>query len=82
MDLRETLAQNLAEKGIRVNMVAQGPIWTPLIPATFNEKQVEEFGSDAPLGRPGQPADYAGAFVLLASDQSAYITGQCIHING
>ncbi|MGG3942747.1 SDR family oxidoreductase [Peribacillus psychrosaccharolyticus] len=77
-----SLAQNLAEKGIRVNMVAPGPIWTPLIPATFNEKQVEEFGSDAPLGRPGQPADHAGAYVLLASDESAYITGQCIHING
>ncbi|MEC2055096.1 SDR family oxidoreductase [Peribacillus psychrosaccharolyticus] len=77
-----SLAQNLAEKGIRVNMVAPGPIWTPLIPATFNEKQVEEFGSDAPLGRPGQPADHAGAYVLLASDESVYITGQCIHING
>lgn len=77
-----SLAQNLAEKGIRVNMVAPGPIWTPLIPATFNEKQVEKFGSDAPLGRPGQPADHAGAYVLLASDESAYITGQCIHING
>lgn len=77
-----SLAQNLAKKGIRVNMVAPGPIWTPLIPATFNEKQVEEFGSDAPLGRPGQPADHAGAYVLLASDEGAYITGQCIHING
>ena len=77
-----SLAQNLAKKGIRVNMVAPGPIWTPLIPATFNEKQVEEFGSDAPLGRPGQPVDHAGAYVLLASDEGAYITGQCIHING
>jgi NAD(P)-dependent dehydrogenase (short-subunit alcohol dehydrogenase family) len=77
-----SLAQNLAKKGIRVNMVAPGPIWTPLIPATFDEQSVAEFGTEAPLGRPGQPADHAGAYVLLASDEGAYITGQCIHING
>jgi NAD(P)-dependent dehydrogenase (short-subunit alcohol dehydrogenase family) len=77
-----SLAQNVAKKGIRVNMVAPGPIWTPLIPATFDEQSVAEFGTEAPLGRPGQPADHAGAYVLLASDEGAYITGQCIHING
>ena len=77
-----SLAQNVASKGIRVNMVAPGPIWTPLIPATFDEKSVAEFGTEAPLGRPGQPADHAGAYVLLASNEGAYITGQCIHING
>lgn len=77
-----SLAQSLAKKGIRVNMVAPGPIWTPLIPATMDEETVEEFGTSTPLGRPGQPADHAGAYVLLASDEGAYITGQCIHING
>ncbi|WP_050614953.1 SDR family oxidoreductase [Bacillus testis] len=77
-----SLAQNLAKKGIRVNMVAPGPIWTPLIPATFDGQSVSKFGTDTPLGRPGQPADLAGAYVLLASDEGAYITGQCIHVNG
>ncbi|MCP3760990.1 SDR family oxidoreductase [Domibacillus sp. A3M-37] len=77
-----SLAQNLAKKGIRVNMVAPGPIWTPLIPATFEGEKVAKFGTNTPLGRPGQPADHAGAYVLLASDEGAYITGQCIHING
>lgn len=77
-----SLAQSLASKGIRVNMVAPGPIWTPLIPATFEGDKVAEFGTNTPLGRPGQPADHAGAYVLLASDEGAYITGQCIHING
>ncbi|TWT25133.1 SDR family oxidoreductase [Planomicrobium sp. CPCC 101110] len=77
-----SLAQSLAKKGIRVNMVAPGPIWTPLIPATMDEETVEEFGTSTPLGRPGQPADHAGAYVLLASDEGAYITGQCIHVNG
>lgn len=77
-----SLAQSLAKKGIRVNMVAPGPIWTPLIPATMDEETVKSFGSGVPLGRPGQPIDHAGAYVLLASDEGAYITGQCIHING
>ncbi|MFC4353983.1 SDR family oxidoreductase [Chryseomicrobium palamuruense] len=77
-----SLAQNVADKGIRVNMVAPGPIWTPLIPATFDEKHVEEFGTDTPLGRPGQPRDLVGAYVLLASEDGAYMTGQCIHVNG
>ena len=77
-----SLAQNVAKKGIRVNMVAPGPIWTPLIPSTFDEQTVAEFGSEIPLGRPGQPVDHAGAYVLLASNEGAFITGQCIHING
>lgn len=77
-----SLAQNVVSKGIRVNMVAPGPIWTPLIPATFDADSVESFGTDTPLGRPGQPYDMAGSYVLLASDEGAYITGQCIHING
>ncbi|ETT83041.1 SDR family oxidoreductase [Viridibacillus sp. FSL R5-0477] len=77
-----SLAQNLANKSIRVNMVAPGPIWTPLIPASFDEERVAEFGIDTPLSRPGQPADLAGAYVLLAADEGAYITGQCIHVNG
>ena len=77
-----SLAQNVADKGIRVNMVAPGPIWTPLIPATFDKEHVEEFGTETPLGRPGQPRDLVGAYVLLASEDGAYMTGQCIHVNG
>lgn len=77
-----SLAKSVAKLGIRVNMVAPGPIWTPLIPSTFAGDQVESFGTSTPLGRPGQPADLVGAYVLLASDEGAYITGQCIHVNG
>lgn len=77
-----SLAQNIASKGIRVNMVAPGPIWAPLIPATFDEESVGSFGLSTPMGRPGQPFDLAGPYVLLASDEGAYITGQCIHVNG
>lgn len=67
---------------IRVNAVAPGPIWTPLIPATFDGEKVAEFGSDTPLGRAGEPAELVGAFVYLASDDSSYVTGQVIHVNG
>ncbi|WP_026462460.1 SDR family oxidoreductase [Adhaeribacter aquaticus] len=74
------LGQNLAEKGIRVNAVAPGPIWTPLIPATL--KNVEEFGKSTPMGRVGQPSEVAPAYVFLASEDASYITGQVIHING
>ncbi len=77
-----SFAQRLAGRGIRVNAVAPGPIWTPLIPASFDADKVAEFGADTPLGRPGQPAEVAPAYVLLASEDGAYITGQIIHING
>ncbi|REJ09813.1 SDR family oxidoreductase [Halobacillus trueperi] len=77
-----SMAKQLVEKGIRVNGIAPGPIWTPLIPATFSEDKVEEFGTNTPMGRPGQPVEHVGSYVLLASDDSTYMTGQFIHING
>lgn len=77
-----SMAMSLADQGIRVNAVAPGPIWTALIPATFTEEKVEKHGLDTPMGRPGQPAEHAGAYVLLASDESSYMTGQTIHVNG
>jgi NAD(P)-dependent dehydrogenase (short-subunit alcohol dehydrogenase family) len=76
------LGQLLAEKGIRVNAVAPGPIWTPLIPSTMPPEAVESFGKNTPLGRPGQPAELAGAYVLLASDQASYITSALIPVTG
>ena len=76
------LAGMLAEKGIRVNAVAPGPIWTPLILSTLPVDKVETFGSDTPLGRVGQPAEVAGAFVLLASDEASYISGAVIPVTG
>jgi NAD(P)-dependent dehydrogenase (short-subunit alcohol dehydrogenase family) len=77
-----SLALSLAKKNIRVNAVAPGPIWTPLIPSTFPGENVEKFGKDTPLGRAGQPGEVAPAFVFLASNDSSYITGQTIHVNG
>ncbi len=77
-----SLAQMLGEKGIRVNSVAPGPIWTPLIPATLPPDKVESFGSDVPLGRVGQPAELAPVYVLLASDEGSYISGARIAVTG
>jgi NAD(P)-dependent dehydrogenase (short-subunit alcohol dehydrogenase family) len=77
-----SLSANLAERGIRVNGVAPGPIWTPLIPSTFHADQVAVFGSSTPMKRPGQPAEVGPAYVFLASDDASYITGQFIHVNG
>ena len=77
-----SLSKNLAERKIRVNGVAPGPIWTPLIPATFEPERVKEFGKNVPLGRPGQPDEVAPCYVFLASDDSSYMTGQVLHPNG
>ena len=77
-----SLSSYFVGKGIRVNAVAPGPIWTPLIPSTFTPKEVSVFGSDTPMGRAGQPAEVAPAYVFLASEQASYITGQVIHVNG
>ncbi|HCF56201.1 MAG TPA: NAD(P)-dependent oxidoreductase, partial [Bacillus sp. (in: Bacteria)] len=77
-----SLSQSLVQKGIRVNGVAPGPIWTPLIPSSFDEKKVSQFGSNVPMQRPGQPYELAPAYVYLASGDSSYVTGQMIHVNG
>jgi NAD(P)-dependent dehydrogenase (short-subunit alcohol dehydrogenase family) len=77
-----SLAQLWAEKGIRVNCVAPGPIWTPLIPATMPEEKVNSFGEDVPLKRPGQPAELAPAYVLLASNDSSYMTASTVQVTG
>ncbi len=77
-----SLSLMVAKRGIRVNAVAPGPIWTPLIPSTFTKDQVKQFGKETAFGRPGQPEEVAPAFVFLASGDSSYITGQTIHING
>lgn len=77
-----SLAKNLGEHNIRVNCVAPGPIWTPLIPATFDAEKVSEFGSSTLFKRAGQPCEVAPAYVLLASEDGSFITGQVIHVNG
>ncbi|NRD78394.1 SDR family oxidoreductase [Bacillus sp. BRMEA1] len=77
-----SLAKSLAPLGIRVNGVAPGPIWTPLIPSTFSADQVATFGSDTTMGRAGEPYELAPSYVFLASEDSSYISGQMIHVNG
>lgn len=78
----KSLALSLTDQKIRVNAVAPGPIWTPLIPSSFSENEVEIFGTDVPLKRAGQPFELAPAYLYLASDDSRYVTGQIIHVNG
>lgn len=77
-----SLSQALAEKGIRVNAVAPGPIWTPLIPSTFSPEEVQNFGSHVPMKRVGQPEEVAPSYLFLASSDSSYMTGQVLHPNG
>jgi NAD(P)-dependent dehydrogenase (short-subunit alcohol dehydrogenase family) len=77
-----SLSANLVEKGIRVNGVAPGPIWTPLIVGSFDEEKVKTFGSDVPMKRPGEPAEVAPCYLFLASEDASYITGQVLHPNG
>jgi NAD(P)-dependent dehydrogenase (short-subunit alcohol dehydrogenase family) len=81
-NLTASLAQMLGPRGIRVNSVAPGPIWTPLIPATMPEEKVKQFGSDTPLGRAGQPAELAPVYVLLASDDGSYVSGARVAVTG
>jgi NAD(P)-dependent dehydrogenase (short-subunit alcohol dehydrogenase family) len=80
--LTRSLAVALVQRGIRVNGVAPGPIWTPLIPASYPADHVSEFGGNTPMGRPGQPDEVAPAYVFLASNDSSYMTGQILHIDG
>ena len=82
VSLTRALSNQLTEKGIRVNAVAPGPVWTPLIPATFPAEKVETFGDHVPLGRAGQPAEIAPSYVFLASEDSSFMSGQTLHPNG
>lgn len=77
-----SLSQALVDKGIRVNGVAPGPIWTPLIPSTFPKEKIEQFGQDVPMQRSGEPSEVAPAYIFLASEEARYITGQILHVNG
>ncbi|MEA2553116.1 MAG: hypothetical protein QOJ65_1292 [Fimbriimonadaceae bacterium] len=77
-----SLSQALVDRGIRVNAVAPGPVWTPLIPSTFSPEEVDKFGEDVPMHRPGQPEEIAPCYVFLACEDSSYMTGQVLHPNG
>ena len=81
-NMTASLAQLLAERGIRANSVAPGPVWTPLIPATMPPEKVESFGQQVPMGRPGQPAELAPVYVLLASDEASYVSGARVAVTG
>ena|SRR5579875_3319227 len=81
-NMTASLAQLLGPKGIRANSVAPGPIWTPLIPSTMPQEKVDSFGKDTPLGRPGQPAELAPVYVLLASDEASYVSGARVAVTG
>ena len=81
-NLSASLAQLLGERGIRVNSVAPGPVWTPLIPSSMAPQKVEKFGSNTPLGRPGQPVELAPVYVLLASDEASYVSGARVAVTG
>ena len=82
MTFTKALAQELIEKGIRVNAVAPGPVWTPLIPVSFSAEETAEFGADNPMRRPAQPAELAPAYVFLASDESRFVVGEVIGVTG
>ncbi len=82
VNFTKNLSQQVLERGVRVNAVAPGPIWTPLIPATMPPDQVRSFGEQAPMGRAGQPVEVAPAFVYLASQESSYVSGEVIGVTG